>query len=534
MNFTTATGHGFSVVVTALPAIAAVVDKVDNCVRREPNGRHRDKGRCFGHNQFRRKIQGERDEQQNSRPSQELLLQPWSVHQRIPFAPSRPGVGCCLPLGHSDLDASRTEFGQHSDMSSAEDQIDRSELIGEIRLLRERGLAQLPTLQLPELHRLARLIDPDPAVDDRARVETALRRAVERLGGGPYGESAGLLFGLVQGTRAHSSRIRREEAAAAIDKVADTFRKRYEPAMIEEIADSLVGLTASQIVRDAWDEMESRHPADSRLAVHWAERFESYYRIWTPIYALGADLTAARSTMLEVDRPYDRAPGRDGSDDRGYTQEDQAAGYAAFALFRYAWFLWELRQFMNRYGGLWLFASAEAELAVRDAVYRIGWHVTPLNEQDDSWLRLAIEESPRQEMHPFLTSLKDTPIGRATVDEWCDWVAECSCTWIPTATEDDYFPTAEHHSKIDPNCQMHLSISACANYCHLIDHEWHKVADWYHLGELNLPKPASGESLYQSAPRLAGLANPATALSAGLPISQSQERRDSVRPVPSP
>jgi hypothetical protein len=366
-------------------------------------------------------------------------------------------------------------------MSDDTEQIDRPVLISELKLLRERGLAQLPTLDLVEMVRAALLIEPDPDMDDRARIELSLRRAVEQLGGGPYGEAAGLLFGLIQGTRAHSSRVRREEAAAAIDKVADTFRKRYEPAMIQEIADNLIGLRASQRVRDAWTEMERRHPADSRLAVQWVERFESYYRMWTPTYALAADLTAARSTLLEADRPYDRAPGTDGPDDCGYSQEDQAAGYATFALYRYAWFQWELQQFMIRHGGMWLFASPEAEVAVRDAVYRIGWHVTPFNERDESWLRQTVGSVSQHEMHPFLSVLSSSPMGKATLDEWLGWVNECECMLAPSDDKENRTPVPSSPLGVREDCQMHQTISACSTYCMTIDSEWARVADWYQL-----------------------------------------------------
>ena len=381
-------------------------------------------------------------------------------------------------------------------MSNFPDQVDRAALIAEIKLLRERGLPRLPNLQLPMLRRAAEHIIPDPALDDRARVETAFRKAVEKLGGGPYGESAGLLFGLVQGTRAHSSRVRREEAAAAVDRVADTFRKRYEPAMIEEIADNLLSLVATQDARTVWTQMETRHPADSRLAVHWVERFESYYRLWTPIYALGADLTASRSTMLEVDRPFDRAGRDDDPADVGYSQEDQATGYAAFALYRYASFLWELQQFMIRHGGLWLFASPETEIAARDAIYRIGWHVTPFNERDDSWLRQIIGQNPQREMHPFLSRLTDTAIGRATHEEWLQWINSCECTWELAVEDGEYFPTSERHISVDVDCQMHQAISACNTYCRLIDREWYKVADWYQLNATTNNVSVTGEKLY--------------------------------------
>lgn len=370
-------------------------------------------------------------------------------------------------------------------------------MISDLYRLREGGLSKLPSLEVPELDRVTALIMPDPKINRKARIEAVLRLAVEELGGGDYGDSGALTFGLIEGTKAQSSATRRRNAAAAIEKSSDQFRKEYEPSLIEDIVDNLLALESRQEMRDAWALMELRHPADSRLAVNWVERFESYNRLWTPIYALGADLTAARSTLLESDRPYDREPGTLGSDDTGYSQEEQADGYAKFALFRYAWYQWELQQFMVRHGGLWLFSSGEAEVAASDSVYQIGWHVTPLNERDDSWLRQAIETSPGHEMHPFLTNLTKTEFGRTTLQEWKEWVLSCSCSWQESDDEATYFPIPGSDDGIAVDCEVHQVVLACNNYCDLIDREWRKIADWYHLDTPVSRFRTGGEGLYR-------------------------------------
>lgn len=95
--------------------------------------------------------------------------------------------------------------------------------------------------------------------------------------------------------------------------------------------------------------MEQRHPADSRLAVQWVERFEAYYRIWTPAYALGANLEAAIKTRR--DEPADHLPW-DPNSAEPYDPEDQADGYGRYALYAYAQFQLEVKKFMTRHGGL--------------------------------------------------------------------------------------------------------------------------------------------------------------------------------------
>ena len=229
--------------------------------------------------------------------------------------------------------------------------------------------------------------------------------------------------------------------------------------------------------------------------VQWMERFEAYYRIWTPVYALGTDLTAFRSTLLEEDRPYDNAEEL-GPGGEPYTQEDQADGYAQYALYWYAEFEWELRQFMTRHGGMWLFSDGTTETAVADAVYRISWHINPFNERDQSFLRGVLQDVRGHEMHGFLQAVARTHIGQVACAQWINWLRNCSCKWSePVSRNQEHFPTSRHEARIAPECQVHCVIEACGDYCDLIDQEWRKIADWYHLDE-PIRRGRSPEELY--------------------------------------
>ena len=128
------------------------------------------------------------------------------------------------------------------------------------------------------------------------------------------------------------------------------------------------------------------------MAQVWMERFAAYYRIWSPVSGLGSDLTAYRSTLLEPPENWDRRYGIDGPDDPGYSREEQADGYVTFALYLYAHFEWELRQFETLFGGRWLLSDADAEQALADSVYRIRWHA-PVSERDQSYLRALVAEA---------------------------------------------------------------------------------------------------------------------------------------------
>jgi hypothetical protein len=367
-------------------------------------------------------------------------------------------------------------------------------LTEDLKLLREKGLVRLDQLPLPALLTAGRLITADQTAPDNVVIETVLRRAVERFGGGAYGESAAILYGLDQGTRSHNSRARRELAAAKLERSADTFRKRYEPTMLAEIATQILTLCTEQHSKRVRDQRERRAPAESAMAVEWLRRFEDYYRIWTPVSGVGNDLTAYRATVIESGRPYDRRFGTEGSEDEGYSQEEQAEGYARDALYHYARFEWELRQFVARSGGLWLLSDADAEQALSDAVYRIAFH-TPWNERDQSYLRTIIAETPNHELHGFLERLAATELGRTTQQEWQEWVATCNCDWDITTTTDEHFPTSAKHKGIDARCEVHRAIAACGEYCELVDADWRNVADWYHL-DAKITKGLRTERLY--------------------------------------
>jgi hypothetical protein len=377
-------------------------------------------------------------------------------------------------------------------------QPEHADVVADLTRVRSAGLTRLRRLDIPALQQAARFTTGNGAGEDGGTVEHLLRRAVGQLGGGPLGEAAAVLYGLEGGTRGLDEAERRRRAAECFGRSFSTFRQRYEPDLINDLADRVLEISREGQLRSARQELERRHPTESRLAVQWVERFDAYYRLWTPIYALGADLTAYRSTLLETDRPYDRDPGSLGPDYPGETQEGQARGYSRKALFDFAWVLWELKQFMVRYGGHWLLSSTEAETAASDAVYGLNWHTTCFNDRDHSWLRLTAGDSGC-ELHPFLTTLAESDIGRATHEEWQEWVYRCNCGWDVAAVvrpADEYFPIREHHNGIEEQCHLHEVVRACNAYCDLVDREWLKIADWYHVTTTR-GRGISGEALYQ-------------------------------------
>lgn len=358
----------------------------------------------------------------------------------------------------------------------------RDELVVDLKLLREKGLLELPKLKLTALQRAARILSNDPAIDDAALIETVLRRSVSQLGGGKHGLAIGNLFGLNPDSRTLTAGVRRAQAAEALGVSLKTLLRKHEGPMLEQVAAQILTLCTEQRLLDAREQLEPTPPVESGLALHWIEMFQAYFRLWTPIYALAADLTAYRATHLEEPRPYDRRFGTTGGEDKGYSQEEQAERYATFALYHYTRFEWELQRFINRYGGMWMLSNPQAELDAPDALARISWHVNPFNERDQSFLRTILDETPNQELHGFLSRLESSEIGGKTHQEWQDWAATCACTWKPGAdTQGEYFPTTLTEKGISQDCQVHQAIEACGSYCKLIDEDWRRTADWYHF-----------------------------------------------------
>lgn len=156
---------------------------------------------------------------------------------------------------------------------------------------------------------------------------------------------------------------------------------------------------------------------------------------------------------------------------------------------------------MVRHGGLWLFSSAEAETNISDAVYRVTWHASELSERELAWIRGAYVESGSQELSQFLHILSSTSTGTSILRAWLDWVSRCRCRWNlgwgEGAANEGHFPTAISQPGVARECQLHMLVQACCDYCDGVDREWLLIADWYHLGQ-TVRRGVNPESLYKA------------------------------------
>ena len=356
---------------------------------------------------------------------------------------------------------------------------DHDTVVAELRLIREKGVGSLRRYAVPALHRVCQIAEMTMSQHEQepAAIETLIREAVQSLGGGRAGEAAEYTFGLISGTKLWPASDRRTAAAKAQGVSVDRFRKAYEPQLIEQVAEGVLAVCHQAHLRQTRMQLERRHPADSRLAVQWVERFEAYYRIWTPVIHLAGDLRAAISTRHE---PSSEHLPWDPDSKEPYDPEDQARGYARYALYAYARYRLELRKFMARHGGLWLLSDTETEELATQAIYRVGWH-NPLNEDDDSWLRRTLAESRGEESEHFFQLVFASSLGEQIYTDWQQYVAACRCPDVDQA---------------GPDCQVHAAITAAQEYCDLIDADWLRIADWYRLGA-RPPKPADDQRLYE-------------------------------------
>ncbi|MEU6564659.1 hypothetical protein [Nocardia nova] len=363
-------------------------------------------------------------------------------------------------------------------MSASEGIPDHAAVVAELRMIREKGLGGLRRMNLPVLHDVARRLDitatgiePEPAA-----IETLVRRAVGHLGGGAFEEAAAYSFGLATGVKYAPVGERRRQAADVMGMMPDTFRKGPEKEVVEHTAEAVLALCYDATMRRTHLAMERRRPADSRLAVAWVERFEAYYRIWTPVYALAADLRAALKTYQE--EPADHLPW-DPDSEQPFDPVKEAQGYARSALHWHARYLLDVQRFIVKHGGLWLLSDAEVESEVSDAIYRIGWH-NPINEENESWLRRTLATRQLEEAQLFYRALETSGEGETIHAIWQKFVLDGHYAELTGDTS---------------KSQVHNTIRACDDYIAKIDEDWLKIADWYAPGQAP-PKGVSGARLY--------------------------------------
>jgi len=324
------------------------------------------------------------------------------------------------------------------------------ELAGELAGLLRTGVTGDSLRSCPALLGLA-LVAAKSASDepaDRAVAASSLIGEAAVRVDGVKDAAAATLLGVAQGSRGAPPKERRRRAAELLNVKPDHFRKEREDPLIEALAEELYALDSAYRLRHRHRMEAERLPEDSALRVDWLAQHRSYRRIWTPVYAMRADLLVLLGYL------------RDGHDDQA-----DIADRLCNVTWRYAQFLREIERFIEREGGLWLLADAESEVAAADAIYRIQV-LTPLGEADNSWLRLLLMQSEGDELDPFSELLIEAgERRRELMGAWMEWAG----AYVRGPAEED------------PRCEVHRWLAAAERFIQLIDDDWYRVADFYRV-----------------------------------------------------
>jgi hypothetical protein len=118
-----------------------------------------------------------------------------------------------------------------------------ADLCANLRQVRLHGIPKSRGLTLPSLQSAVELLGHRAAdLPMDLAVEALLREAIARFGDSPEANAANRTFGLSPGLKMSKPADRRRAAARAQGVSIETFRKSYEPALIEQVASEIAGL----------------------------------------------------------------------------------------------------------------------------------------------------------------------------------------------------------------------------------------------------------------------------------------------------
>jgi len=146
-------------------------------------------------------------------------------------------------------------------------------LVRDLRVLRERGLIRIRTLDLPALTAAVEYTSGGSRTGSPDEIERLLRTAITALGDGESGLAAAYLFGVVQGTIGRRPTDLRERAAREYGKLSpETFRKGPERMLISRLADEILQLDGPGARQPFDPEPGSRNGGDYQDVVRDLER----------------------------------------------------------------------------------------------------------------------------------------------------------------------------------------------------------------------------------------------------------------------
>ncbi len=272
----------------------------------------------------------------------------------------------------------------------------------------------------------------------------------------------------ILGTRT-SERLhqRRENAARELKMNVDTMLHRrrgvrtHEERVVAHVADVMWERETECVLGVVFAELQERTPEGSDLAVELLYQYRHYYRMWTALDGLRADVAA----VLQIRR-------------QGEDDVNKLDDYVRSSLHWYARYQQLMQRFKDDYGGQWLFSDADLEQSVIDAI-KLVENFSRLTYRQDSQLRVLVAD--QEELDPFLRALEATQEGLEIIAAWQRHLDECDCD-------------LEHPRS---GCKVHLLMTACQYYIDAIDTECYALAPWYR-GMPKYRKIIDPASLYEA------------------------------------
>jgi hypothetical protein len=236
-------------------------------------------------------------------------------------------------------------------------------------------------------------------------------------------------------------------------------RNLYAP-----LADFILEEVAISQARASHRAMAAGEGDATAAALFVAEQFKHYFRIFSPVNAVGADLNVYlirrwREPDVNVDK------------------------YLLNLLWR--WGQWELAlsRFVSELGGNWIASSAEQEEAMVTAEYTARL-LLPFGDQEASELRVAMV-SAGGELGPLVKVL-----GKRKVNLWThrlsEWASTCDC----------------NPRRPKKKCEPHGLIKHCQDFTITVEREWYRLSAWYQLPpqHVSIDRDISGD-YYLTAPK---------------------------------
>jgi hypothetical protein len=258
------------------------------------------------------------------------------------------------------------------------------------------------------------------------------------------------LLGLATGYHSAPLHRRRDGMAGLLGyEVGTAFKTRpcarsHAQNAVYAVADRLFQCEIQARARASPALVTEQRQGASALSIDLLRRYEAYYSMYTPLTALRADLIAALGLLREGDDELNRS-----------------ADFVTSSLHAYAEFLLAKRAFMERYHGVWIFAQADIEKAVADAIKFVE-HFSGLRYREESVLRL--ERAEHGELHTFTTALETDAVGRQALRRWRGYIEACSCNMDQ--------PTGD--------CRSHRLIRAADYYIAVLDTDWYRMMPWHY------------------------------------------------------